>query len=108
MPITARYVVLKVHLYLGLVAALFLLILSATGTVMAFEHDIERWLNPKLWVVTVGQRQLPEDELIGIAQRTFSPARRRSRSDIAACGCRSSHANDRSRGCLYQPLDRKR
>src|SRR5580704_10694509 len=75
MPITARHLVLKVHLYLGLVAVVFLLILSVTGTVMAFEHDIERWLNPRLWVVAVGQRQLPEDELIGIAQRTFSPAR---------------------------------
>jgi uncharacterized iron-regulated membrane protein len=75
MPRTARYVVLKLHLYLGLVAAIFLLILSATGTVMAFEHDIERWVAPKLWLVTVGQRPLPEDELIRIAQTRFSPAR---------------------------------
>ena len=75
MPVAARYVVLKVHLYLGVAAAIFLLILSATGTVMAFEHDIERWVAPKLWLVTVGQRPLPEDELIRIAQTRFSPAR---------------------------------
>ena len=75
MPVTTRSVILKVHLYLGLVAAVFLLILSATGTVMAFEHDIERWLAPTLWHVTVGQRPLPEEELIRIAQTAFSPAR---------------------------------
>src|SRR5476651_571957 len=75
MPVTTRYVLLKVHLYLGLVAALFLLILSATGTVMAFEHDIERWVAPRLWLVTVGRRPLPEDELIRIVQAAFSPAR---------------------------------
>jgi uncharacterized iron-regulated membrane protein len=75
MRVTARYVVLTVHLYLGLAAAVFLLILAATGTVMAFEHDIERWVAPKLWLVTVGQRPLPEDQLIRIAQTAFSPAR---------------------------------
>jgi len=72
---TARYVVLRVHLYLGLFAGVFLVILSATGTLMAFEHDIERWVTPKLWLVTVGQRPLSEDQLIRIAGTTFSPAR---------------------------------
>jgi uncharacterized iron-regulated membrane protein len=74
-PVTTRYVVLRVHLYLGLAAAAFLLILSATGTVMAFEHEIERWVAPKLWLVAIGQRQLREDQLIRIAQTAFSPAR---------------------------------
>src|SRR5579884_1635497 len=75
MQVTARRIILKIHLYLGLTAAIFLLILSATGTVIAFEHDIERWLSPRLWMVTPGVRQLSEDELIRIAERTYSPAR---------------------------------
>ena len=71
---TTRQVILKIHLYLGLVAAIFLLILSATGSVIAFEHDIERWFKPKLWVVTPAVHQLSEDELIRIAERAYGPA----------------------------------
>ena len=70
-----RALVVKVHLYLGLVAALFLLILSATGAVMAFEHDIERWVDPGLWNAPIGQHLIDEDRLVTIAESKFSPAR---------------------------------
>lgn len=73
--ITVRFIVLKIHLYLGLSAALFLLILSLTGAVMAFEHDIERWTHPKLWYATPGQQTLPEAELLRIAEQALRPAR---------------------------------
>ena len=72
-----RSVFLKVHLYLGLVAALFLLILSATGAIMAFEHDIERWVDPGLWHATVGAHPMDpmdEDRLVAIAEAKFRPA----------------------------------
>jgi uncharacterized iron-regulated membrane protein len=70
-----RDVVLKVHLVLGLVAAAFLLILSATGTVMAFEHDLERWIDPALWRASVVEhRQLTEDALVAAVQAQFAPA----------------------------------
>jgi len=70
-----RSLILKVHLCLGLVAALFLLILSATGTVMAFEHDIERWIDPGMWHASVGQQPMSEDRLVAIVEGRFSPAR---------------------------------
>jgi uncharacterized iron-regulated membrane protein len=70
-----RFIFLKVHLYLGLIAAIFLLLLSVTGTIMAFEHDIERWLHPGLWKVTPGNGLMPEDELVRIAEQTAAPAR---------------------------------
>jgi uncharacterized iron-regulated membrane protein len=70
-----RSFVLKVHLYLGLVAALFLLILSATGAVMAFEHDIERWVDPQLWHAAIGKQLIAEDRLVAIAEGRFGPAR---------------------------------
>jgi uncharacterized iron-regulated membrane protein len=72
---TARRLLLKVHLYLGLTAALFLVILGLTGSVMAFENDIPRWLNSDLFYVKVGPRALPEQELIRIAELRFAPAR---------------------------------
>jgi len=70
-----RSLVLKVHLYLGLVAAVFLVILSATGAVMAFEHDIERWVDPGLWHASIGHQLLDEDRLVAIAEATFSNTR---------------------------------
>lgn len=70
-----RSLVLKVHLYLGLIAALFLLILGVTGAVMAFEHDIERWVHPRLWRASIGTQLIDEDRLVAIAESTFSNAR---------------------------------
>lgn len=70
-----RNVLLKIHLYLGLAAAVFLVILGLTGSIMAFEGDIDHWLHPSLWYVDVGPRVLPEGELIANVQRQFAPAR---------------------------------
>ena len=70
-----RSLVFKVHLYLGLIAALFLLILGVTGAVMAFEHDIERWVDPRLWRASIGTQLIDEDRLVAIAEATFSNAR---------------------------------
>jgi len=75
MAITARKVVLQIHLYLGLFGAIFLVILGATGSVMAFEGDIDHWLDPNLWYVTARANPLPESELIGKVERQFAPAR---------------------------------
>src|SRR5580698_7931947 len=75
MAITARKVVLQIHLYLGLLGAIFLVILGLTGSVMAFEGDIDHWLAPRLWYVTVRASPLPEGELIGKVERQFAPAR---------------------------------
>ena len=72
---TARDVLLKSHLYLGFVAAVFLVILGVTGTIMAFEADIDRWVHPALWYVTVGARTLPESDLICAVEQRFAPAR---------------------------------
>src|SRR4051812_9939708 len=73
MPVTVRTIVLKIHLYVGLIGAVFLLVLSLTGAVMAFEHDIEHWVHPTRYRVTPGPA-LAEDELVRIAERQFAPA----------------------------------
>ncbi len=66
-----RKVVLTIHLYMGLAAGIFLVILGLTGSVMALEEDISHWLHPELWYVTVGRHPLPEDDLISVAQNRF-------------------------------------
>jgi len=75
MAVTARKVVLQIHLYLGLFGAIFLVILGVTGSVMAFEGDIDHWLDPNLWYLTARANPLPESELIGKVERRFAPAR---------------------------------
>jgi uncharacterized iron-regulated membrane protein len=42
-----RRIILNLHLYAGLVAALFLTILGVTGSIMVFEDRIDGWLNPR-------------------------------------------------------------
>ncbi len=72
---TLRTVILKIHLLLGLVAAFFLLVLGLTGTVMAFEGDINHWLHPNLWYVTPYGHPLPENDLISQVQHHYPRAR---------------------------------
>jgi uncharacterized iron-regulated membrane protein len=72
---TARGVLLKVHLWLGVAAAIFLAVLGLTGSVIAFQNDFDRWLHPQLFYVRVGARTLPEQVLIRVVERRFAPAR---------------------------------
>ncbi len=72
---TVRGVLIKVHLWLGLIAAIFLIILGLTGSVMAFENDIDHWLHPELFYVKTGPQTLPEQQLIGAVETRFAPAR---------------------------------
>src|SRR5580698_10512381 len=68
-------VILTIHLCLGLAAAIFLLILGLTGSVMAFEGDIDHWLHPDLWYVSPRVHPMTEDDLISIVQHQFQRAR---------------------------------
>src|SRR5579864_2899719 len=72
---TQRAVILKIHLFLGLVAAIFLAVLGLTGSIMAFEGDINHWLHPDLWYVTPRAHPMPENDLISIVQHEFPRAR---------------------------------
>ena len=72
---TLRKVILKVHLYLGLTAALFLLLLGLTGSIMAFEGDIDHWVHPHDWYVAPRDHQLSEAALIANVEQQVSPAR---------------------------------
>ncbi len=65
---------LKIHLYAGITAGIFLMILGLTGSIMAFEGDLDRWLHPNIWRVTAGDRALPEATLIGEIERQIAPA----------------------------------
>ena len=73
-----RMLILKLHLYLGLVSALLLIILGLTGSIIAFEGDIEHWMHSELWYVKAAAVPAPQAELIKSVDQHFAPARVRS------------------------------
>lgn len=44
---------LQVHLWLGLVLGLFLSVFGLTGSVLVFQSELDRFLNPELYTVSV-------------------------------------------------------
>lgn len=56
--LTMRRAYLTVHLWVGTVAALFLFALGISGSIIAFENEIDRALNPKLTWIDPGQTRL--------------------------------------------------
>lgn len=70
-----RKVLLSFHLYLGLLSALFLVVLGLTGSIIAFESDIDHWVHPRFWYVSAGGQSLPEGDLVAAVERKFTPAR---------------------------------
>lgn len=63
---------LQVHLYLGLFAGAILVIIGLTGSILAFWHEIDAWLNPDLYQVEMAKggtaTQRPLAEMISAAQ----------------------------------------
>ena len=52
------------HRYLGLAMLAVLLVISLTGSLVAFEHEIDAWLNPALLRTGHTRPALPPDEIV--------------------------------------------
>src|SRR5437899_1579387 len=72
---TLRDVLLKVHLYGGLALALFLVVAGATGAILAFGADYDRWMHPSLWYVTPRDARVSEEALLEQVEARFAPDR---------------------------------
>lgn len=60
----ARKFWVGLHRYLGLAMLLLLLVIALTGSVLAFAHEIDTWLNPRLLRVGHTRPALGADELV--------------------------------------------
>lgn len=58
-----RKLLLQIHLWTGLIAALFLLLLGVSGAIVAFENELDRALNPKLSYVQPQPQSLTLDAI---------------------------------------------
>ena len=70
-----RLVLLKLHLWIGVSAAIFLVFLGVTGSIIAFEGDIDHWLHLSVWYVNTGVAPLPESALILAVEQRYAPSR---------------------------------
>ncbi|HTE14287.1 MAG TPA: PepSY-associated TM helix domain-containing protein [Burkholderiales bacterium] len=66
---------LLLHRWAGLFMAGFLVVAGLTGSVIVFEHEFDRWLNPHLLVVAPQGNPLPPAELHAIAARAVPTGR---------------------------------
>jgi uncharacterized iron-regulated membrane protein len=62
-----RWFWVLVHRYAGLSMAFFLVVAGLTGSVLAFYHELERWLNPELFTVPV--RATPSLDPLSLRER---------------------------------------
>ena len=59
---------LTLHLWVGLAAGLFLIVISVSGSALVFESDIDRALNRSTSFVTPGAQPLPIETLVARVQ----------------------------------------
>jgi uncharacterized iron-regulated membrane protein len=60
---TARDVLVRQHRYAGLAMAMFLVMSGLTGAIIAFNHELDEWLNPELFHAGSEGTPLPALEL---------------------------------------------
>ena len=58
-----RELLLTLHFFAGVLAAIFLLLLGVSGSLVAFENEIDRALNPSLTWVKPGTQRLSLTEM---------------------------------------------
>jgi uncharacterized iron-regulated membrane protein len=54
-----RAMIGRLHRYAGLATALFLAVAGLTGSVIAFYHELDEWLNPELFRAAAGGTAIP-------------------------------------------------
>ena len=68
--LSARKVLLKLHLYISLWLGAFLVFAGLTGSLLVYEHALDKWLNSELMLITnPGQQSKPLADLIAAADR---------------------------------------
>jgi uncharacterized iron-regulated membrane protein len=81
--------ILKIHLWVGLASAAFLIVMGLSGAIIAFENDYDHWFSPSIWYVTPQTQRVPQQALADMVRQKFAPAKidviflQDSRNDLA-------------------------
>src|SRR5690349_1208694 len=73
----ARKVFLKLHLWVGLAAAILVVLVAGSGAILVFENEIERVMNPRLNYIDwpVQAKPLPMAQLGASVAKAFPKVR---------------------------------
>lgn len=72
MKLTLRKAALQLHLWLGLTSGLIVVIMAATGCIIAFENELKQVLHPdRYFIKNVGSKKLPLSELSAKAEKAL-------------------------------------
>ena len=63
-----RAFLVLLHRYMGLATAVFLVLAGLTGSVLAFNHELDEWLNPQFYEATSQGERLPPGALVDAVQ----------------------------------------
>lgn len=63
-----RSFLVLLHRYIGLATAVFLLLAGITGSILAFNHELDEWLNPEFYAASAEGERLPPGELVDTVQ----------------------------------------
>ena len=63
LAVGARAVCVKIYRYVGLAIAVFLTVAGLTGSILAFDTDLDAWLNPELFEAKASGPILPPSEI---------------------------------------------
>ncbi len=66
-----RKLLLNLHLYLALVVGLFVVVIGLSGSIIAFEPELDRLLNPSLFHVSAQGRTMSVDDLFQAAAKAY-------------------------------------
>jgi uncharacterized iron-regulated membrane protein len=66
-----RPLIVQIHLWLGLIAGAFIAVLAITGSIMAFETELERALHPHRSYVTPQGQRLSLAQIAAAVQRAY-------------------------------------
>jgi len=65
-----RALLVLLHRYIGLATAVFLLLAGITGSILAFNHELDEWLNPQFYAASFEGQRLPPGALVDVVQTT--------------------------------------
>jgi uncharacterized iron-regulated membrane protein len=72
MKLKFRKIAYQLHLWLGLTSGLIVVIIAATGCILAFEEELKHIVHPnRYFVENIGRKKLPLSELTGKAEKAL-------------------------------------
>ena len=61
----------KWHLYLGIIAGAIVAFVGVTGSILVFQDEIDRALNPNLFEVIAQKQKMPIEDIVPLIKKNY-------------------------------------